>query len=130
MWIWFLMFSVNAWKNICHQRANSVVPVSVYHQTLLYWTSLHCNLLDVFWSTVVFVPINHCNEMKQMWWGRQTLGSLIKQGERQQQQRRLKTVIWFAEWGKTIVLHLRHPLRHNPWCSLPNDNMKFPILRF
>ena len=30
------------------------------------------------------------------------------QGRRQRQRRRQKTMIWLAEWGKIIVLHVRH----------------------
>ena len=34
----------------------------------------------------------------------------LKQGRRQRQRRREKTMIWLVEWGKIIVLHVRHTL--------------------
>ena len=34
----------------------------------------------------------------------------LTQGRRQRQRRNQKTMIWLAEWGKIIVLHVRHAL--------------------
>ena len=39
-------------------------------------------------------------------------------------------LIWLVEWGKIIVLHVRHAFWYNVWCSQPNDNLKFSYLRF
>ena len=38
------------------------------------------------------------------------LSSLIKARQRQRQRRRQKTMLWLVEWGKIIVLHVRHAL--------------------
>ena len=55
----------------------------------------------------------------------------LKQGRGQWQQRQ-KTMIWLVQWGKIIVRHVWHALYISTilWCRLPNDNMKFPNLRF
>jgi len=37
----------------------------------------------------------------------------LKQGRRQGQRQHLKTMIWLVEWGKIIVLHVRHALKYN-----------------
>jgi len=34
----------------------------------------------------------------------------LKQGQRQQQRRRQKTIIWLVKWGKIIVVHVRDAL--------------------
>ena len=34
-------------------------------------------------------------------------------------------MIWLVEWGKVIVLHVRHALWCNLWRSLPEDVVKF-----
>ena len=36
----------------------------------------------------------------------------LKQGRRQRQQRRPKTMIWLVEWGQIIVLHVRYALKY------------------
>ena len=37
----------------------------------------------------------------------------LKQGRWQRQRRRQKTMLWLVEWGKIIVLHVRHALLFN-----------------
>ena len=34
-------------------------------------------------------------------------------------------MIWLVEWGKVIVLHVRHAFWCNLWRSLPEDDVKF-----
>ena len=73
------------------------------------------------------------NDGVKFWWRNHRE---LKQGRRQLQRCRQKTMIWLVEWGKIIVLHVLHnraaraarTLIH--WRNLPNDNVKFPNLRF
>ena len=54
----------------------------------------------------------------------------FKKWRRQLPRQRHKLMIWLVEWGKIIVLHVRHDFLYNSWRSLPKDDVKFSYLRF
>ena len=53
----------------------------------------------------------------------------FKKWLRQRQRQRHKSMIWLVEWGKIIVLHVRHAFWCNFWRSLSDDDVKFAYLR-
>ena len=50
---------------------------------------------------------------------------LIKKWRLQRHRQRHKSMIWLIEWGKIMVLHMRHTFW---WRSLPNDDVQFSHL--
>jgi len=113
------------------RRANARNVISRAKSRLPAFASWLANLIAFFccyWSMLSWFLVDV---------GLQSAGVAIRvisrefRKRQQQPQRRHESMIWLAEWGKIIVLHVRHAFFVKMFGrSQPNKDMKMSYLRF
>ena len=120
------MFGIN-WHALCQSESGNFCMYimkaarrDLFRMYILFSRYKSCDNTQGDWSFVLLIKKSACT----------ILNREFKKWRRQRPRQYHKLMIWLIEWGKIIVLHVRHDFWCNFWCSLPKDDVTFSYLRF